>query len=38
MDYVSEVSGDVFSYDSRIFSSDWDPVEEVYDDFLNNCA
>ena len=26
MDYISKVSGDVFSYDQRIFSEDWDPI------------
>ena len=25
MDYIMDVSGGVFDYDSRIFTSDWDP-------------
>lgn len=28
MDYISEVSGDVFPYDMRIFSEDWDLIED----------
>ena len=27
MSYITGVSGDVFPYDSRIFGSDWDAVE-----------
>ena len=28
MDYISNVTGDVFAYDQRIFGVDWDPIED----------
>ena len=28
MDYMTEVSGNVFAYDQRIFGVDWDPIED----------
>ena len=28
MGYITEVTGDVFAYDQRIFGVDWDPIED----------
>ena len=28
MDYITNVTGDVFAYDQRIFGVDWDPIED----------
>lgn len=35
MGYISEVSGGVFPYDSRIFGYDFEPIEDVTNYFLN---
>lgn len=34
MTYIRGVTGDVFSYDSRIFTQDWDPIESVVTDYF----
>jgi len=34
MTYIRGVTGDVFSYDSRIFESDWDAIESPVTDYL----
>lgn len=34
MAYINEVAGGVFKFDSRIFYSEWAPVEQVLYDFL----
>ena len=38
MDYISDVSGDVFAYDQRIFAEDWDPKEQIVIDYFSNAA
>ena len=38
LSYISEVSGGVLTYDGQIFEYDWDPTEELVDDYLNNNA
>ena len=37
-DYISQVSGEVLVYDTRIFEYDWDPIEEQYENYLNTNA
>ncbi len=36
MDYIDELAGGLFTYDARIFDSDWKPIGAVMDDFLIN--
>ena len=38
MDYIMAVSGDVFDYDSRIFTYDWDPLEAPITQLLANSS
>jgi hypothetical protein len=38
MGYISGVSGGVFAYDGRIFGYDFDPLEAVIIEFLNNAG
>ena len=38
MSYISSISGGVFSYDSRIFSYDWDPIEDPVTQVLVNSS
>ena len=38
MDYIDSVSGGLFEYDGRIFNSDWDPIEDNVNIFLNNAT
>lgn len=38
LDYIAEVSGNVFSYDARIFGYDWDPYENMVFSFFNKCS
>jgi hypothetical protein len=38
MGYISNVAGGVFPYDARIFGYDFNPIEEVLNDFLNNAG
>ena len=35
MDYIVNVSGDVFPYDQRIFSVDWDPIEDPVTNYFS---
>jgi hypothetical protein len=38
MGYVRDVSAGIFDYDGRIFGYDWNPIEEEFNYFLNNCT
>ena len=38
MDYIKGVSGDVFAYDQRIFSEDWDLIEDPVVDYFTKSA
>jgi hypothetical protein len=38
IEYIAEVSGGVFDYDARIFNYDWDPIEDVLNNFMNTCT
>jgi len=35
MSYITRVSGNVLSYDMRIFDYDWDPIEDQVTDYLS---
>ena len=35
IDYVSQISGNVFPYDNRIFASDWDVKEDPVSNFFS---
>lgn len=34
MDYIENVSGNVYPYDQRIFAYDWDPYEQITIDYF----
>ena len=36
MDYIVQVSGDVYPYDQRIFAEDWNPVEDPTTNYFSN--
>ena len=36
MSYITNVTGDVFAYDQRIFGVDWDPIEDPVSNYFNN--
>lgn len=33
--YMTAVNGGVFDYDARRYDYDWDPIENLVNDFLN---
>ena len=36
MDYITNVSGNVFAYDQRIFGEDWDVIEDPVCNFFSS--
>lgn len=38
MGYIRAVSAGIFDYDARIFSYDWDPIEDEFNNFMNTCT
>ena len=38
MGYITGVSGDALPYDERIFGYDWDPIEDVVTEYLQDSA
>ncbi len=38
MSYIEEASGGLLEYDARIFNYDWNPIEDVVNNFLNTCT
>ena len=36
MEYIKTVNGDVFAYDQRIFSKDWDEFEDPTDTYFSD--
>jgi hypothetical protein len=38
MSYIEDVSAGIFDYDARIFGYDWNPTEDDFNYFMNNCT
>lgn len=34
INYIMDVSGDVFGYNTQIFAQDWDPIEQIVSDYF----
>lgn len=36
LDYIQDIGGNLFSYDGRIFTYDYQPIAKIYEDLLTN--